>query len=140
MAAPFTRHAHTHTHAHIDFILKIHWPNPITHSYGDTCADIHTWRLFTTPVIKYTHSALIEKPRLLKLTEQMVILFGAELCLCVKETIIAAYGIMAGCMSGVNVILFMRLSLIDGQLKSWFPFTQLSAPLFEFDAEGCNSR
>lgn len=27
----------------------------------------------------------------------------------------------------VNVILSMRLSLIDGQLKSWFPFTLLSA-------------
>lgn len=37
-----------------------------------------------------------------------------------------------GCMrrtkqERVNVILSMRLSLIDGQLKSWFPFTLLSA-------------
>lgn len=40
--------------------------------------------------------------------------------------------IMAGCMrrtkeERVNVIPSMRLSLIDGQLKSWFPFTRLWA-------------
>lgn len=40
--------------------------------------------------------------------------------------------IMAGCMTEaqrVNVILSMRLSLIDGQSKSCFPFTPLGAPL-----------
>ena len=101
MADPFTTHAHTHTHTHThtlsykdtDFILKIHWPNPITHSDRDTCAYIHTLRLFTTNQIHthtHTHSALIENPQLLELTEQMVILLGddeTELCVYVRACV-----------------------------------------------------
>lgn len=40
MAAPFARHKHT------DFILKIHWPNPITHSDINQCTYVHTCRRF----------------------------------------------------------------------------------------------
>lgn len=57
----------------------------------------------------------------------------------------AAHVIMLGCMSEeqrVNVVLSTRLSLIDGQLKSWSPFT-LIMPCFslsKFVAEGSNSK
>ena len=72
----------------------------------------------------------------------MVILLGddgAELCVClcvcvcVQEMLLPHMAVITvGCMTRtkeerVNVMLSMRLSLIDGQLKSWFPFTVLSA-------------
>lgn len=145
MAEPFTTCTHTHT----DFILKIHWLNPITHSNSITCTQPHC--AFSHPNLSNpdTHTNTVFSLKspcywssLSKWSfcwEMMglncvCVYICVWVCACVSggRNSCACLSLWGGCMrrtkqERVNVILSMRLSLIDGQLKSWFPFTLLSA-------------
>lgn len=130
---------HTQTHMHGDFILKKNGLNPSTHSRSHTEIHKHTLRLFKTKLNRFTHThkhgTLIEKLSLLEITVRVLGLLGnddsqlcARVCMCVRvhmcQTVMAV--IMIGSMrrteeERVNVILWMRLSLILSQLNPTDP-------------------